>query len=179
MEVYMAYEVINSQTVFKGMLIEVEHETVCLPDGRQVQREVVNHAPAAAILPVDDDGNLIFVRQYRYPIKQMALELPAGLMEPGESPSSAAARELEEEIGKKPAKLTYLFKFYSSIGISTEEIYIYMAENLIDSHQHLDADEFVTLERYSPQEALLMIQNGTIVDSKTTAAVLYYLAMAK
>jgi ADP-ribose pyrophosphatase len=159
--------------------MDIQLDTIRLPDGREAKREIALHAPAAAVLPVDWDGALIFVRQYRHPLKDMALEIPAGILEDGETPEVCAARELEEEIGKKPGKLNKIFSFYTSIGFCTEQLTVFIAEDLIDSHQNLDEDEFVTIEKYTPEQAFDLIQNGGIVDAKTTAALLYYLNIIK
>ena len=171
----MAYELIRGDKVFNGLLIDIYHDVISLPDGREAVREIVKHAPAAAVLPVDTDGKLIFVRQYRHAIKAMALEIPAGILDEGEDPAVGAARELEEETGKAAGKLTYVFKFYSSIGFCDECLSVYIAEDLTTTAQRPDEDEFLTIEKYTPDEAFQMILNGQIVDSKTTAAVLYYL----
>ena len=175
----MPYEVIRSETVFTGILIDVLHDVIKLPDGRETVREIVKHDPAAAVLPVDADGNLILVRQYRHSVKAMTLEIPAGILEKGEDPAAGAARELEEETGYKAGKLTFLFKFYSSIGFCDEGLSVYIAEGLVACSQNLDDDEFVTIERYRPDEAFQLITGGKIVDSKTTAAVLFYLNSQK
>jgi len=172
----MPYETIRSEKVFDGILIDVYHDVISLPDGREAVREIVKHAPAAAVLPVDTDGKLIFVRQYRHSIKAMALEIPAGILEKGESPAAGAARELEEETGKVAGRLTFIFRFYSSIGFCDEGLSVFIAEDLSTTSQKLDEDEFVTIEKYTPDEAFKLITDGRIVDSKTTAAVLYYLA---
>ncbi|MDR2649057.1 MAG: NUDIX hydrolase [Clostridiales bacterium] len=172
----MAYETIRSERVFNGILIDIYHDVIRLPDGRETVREIVRHSPAAAILPIDADGKLILVRQYRHAVNAMTLEIPAGILEKGEDPAAGAARELEEETGKKAGRLTFIFKFYSSIGYCDEDLSVYIAEDLISTAQNLDDDEFVTIERYSPDEVFQMIIDGKIIDSKTTAAALYYIA---
>ena len=172
----MAYETLSSEHVFNGILIDVYHDVIKLPDGRDAVREIVKHAPAAAVLPVDTDGKLIFVRQYRHTVKDMTLEIPAGILEKDEDPATGAARELEEETGKVAGKLTLLFRFYSSIGFCDEGLSIYLAEDLTSTCQKLDDDEFVTIERYTPDEAFKLITEGKIIDSKTTAAILYYMS---
>ena len=171
----MPYETIRGETVFKGMLIDICHDVIRLPDGREAVREIVKHAPAAAVLPVDMDGKLIFVRQYRHAVKDLALEIPAGILEKDEDPAVGAARELEEETGMKAGKFNFIFKFYSSIGFCDEVLSVYIAEDLSVTGQNLDEDEFISIEKYTPDEAFILISNGQIVDSKTTAAVLYYL----
>ncbi|MDR3238839.1 MAG: NUDIX hydrolase [Clostridiales bacterium] len=169
------YQIVSGKTVFEGLLVQMRHDRIRLPDGREALREVVIHGPGAAVLPVDTDGKLIFVRQYRHPIQDMALEMPAGVCEKGEDPAVCAARELEEETGIQADKITFLFRFYSSIGFCTEELFLYLAEGIHQGEQRLDEDEFVTLETYTPQEAFDMIRRGEIVDAKTIAAVLYYI----
>ena len=175
----MAYETIRSEKVFSGILIDVYHDVINLPDGREAVREIVKHAPAAAVLPVDTDGKLIFVRQYRHSVRAMTLEMPAGILDKGEDPAIGAARELEEETGKVAGKLTFIFKFYSSIGFCDEGLSVFIAEDLTTTSQNPDEDEFIAIEKYTPDEAFKMITDGQIVDSKTTAAVLYYLASRK
>ena len=171
----MPYEIIKSETLFRGLLVEVRQDIIQLPNGKEAVREIVKHSPAAAVLPVDADGKLILVRQYRHTIKDMALEIPAGILEKGEDPAVGAARELEEEIGKKAGKLTFIFKFYPSIGFCEETLSVFIAEDLVSTCQNLDEDEFVTIERYTPEEVVKLISDGKIVDSKTIAAVYYYL----
>ena len=175
----MAYEIIRSEKVFDGILIDVYHDIIRLPDGRAAAREIVRHAPAAAVLPVDTDGKLIFVRQYRHALKGLALEIPAGILEKGEDPAVGAARELEEETGRVAGKLSFIFRFYSSIGFCDEELSVFLAEDLTATSQKLDEDEFLTLEKYTAEEAFQMIADGRIVDSKTTAAVLYYRSISR
>jgi len=172
----MAYETLRSETVFHGKLIEVNHDIIRLPDGREAMREIVRHAPAAAVLPVDTDGRLIFVRQYRHTVKAMTLEIPAGILEKDEEPAMGAARELEEETGRIAGKLRFIFRFYSSIGFCDEELSVFIAEDLKPGVLNPDDDEFVTIEKYTPEEAFKLISDGQIVDSKSTAAVLYYMA---
>jgi ADP-ribose pyrophosphatase len=168
------YETTRSETVYEGCLVDVVQDHILLPDGREALREIVVHGEAAAALPVIG-GKLAFVRQYRHAARKMSLEIPAGLMGEVEDPESCALRELAEETGLKAGKLTYLFKFYSSIGFCTELLHIYLAEDLSEGEQSLDDDEFVTVETLTPEEALELIKTGEIVDSKTIAAVLCHM----
>ncbi|MCL2462314.1 MAG: NUDIX hydrolase [Defluviitaleaceae bacterium] len=171
----MPYETIKSELAYKGLIIDVTKDTITLPDGRQAVREVVRHGGAAAVVAVDGDGRLVFVRQYRHPARALVLEIPAGTLEPGEEPLACATRELAEETGMRAEKVTFLFKLYTTIGFCSEVIHIYLAEGLTEGSQCLDADEFVTVERYTPAEAAELIKNGGIVDGKTIAAVMVYL----
>ena len=165
---------IKSETVYKGKIIDVVNDVIELEDGRHAIREVVEHVGAAAIIPVDSEGNIIFVRQYRHPAREYVLEIPAGTLEVGEDPFVCAKRELEEETGYKSDDISFVFKFYSAIGFCTEVLHIYLAENLYEGQMNLDEDEFIEVERYSLQEAIKMIFNGDIVDSITIASVLAY-----
>ncbi|MDR1540644.1 MAG: NUDIX hydrolase [Clostridiales bacterium] len=173
------YETLRSEKVYEGKLIDVVLDSIRLPNGKEALREVVVHGPAAAVLPVDSTGRLVLVRQYRHPAKSMSLEIPAGLSEPDEDPAACAVRELLEETGLTADKLTFLFKFYASIGFCTEILYLYIAEGLHEGEQNLDEDEFVTIERLTPDEVLENIASGCIVDAKTIAAVLGYLNLKR
>jgi len=165
---------VKSETVYEGKIIDVVNDVIELQDGRHAIREVVKHIGAAAIIPVDKDGNIIFVKQYRHPALDYVLEIPAGTLEVGEDPFICAKRELEEETGYKSEDISFVFKFYSAIGFCTEVLHIYLAENLREGKMNLDEDEFIELERYSLDEAVNMIFSGGIIDSKTIAAVLAY-----
>lgn len=168
------YETIKRIELLKGNIVDVVRDTITLPDGRTADREVVLHGDAAAVLPIDKEGNIIFVRQYRHPVGKEVLEIPAGMLEAGEDPQICAARELEEETAYKSNKITFMFSMYSSIGFCNEKLHVYLAEDLQDGSLNLDEDEFVTVERYSLEKALDMIFNNEIYDGKTIAAVLAY-----
>lgn len=168
------YKVINEETVYKGKIYDIHKDTINLPNGKTTEREVVVHSGAAAILPIDKDGNIIFVRQYRHPAKSLVLEIPAGMLDKGEDTRDCAIRELEEEIGMKTNKLSFMIKMYLAVGYSNEEISIYLAEDLEEGTQNLDEDEFVTIEKYSLKTSIDMILKGIIVDSKTIVAIFAY-----
>lgn len=168
----MSYEVLESKTTYEGKIVKVQLDTLRMPDGKTALREtVIRGKNAAAVLPVDTDGKIIFVRQYRHAFREMLLEIPAGILEDGEDAAAGAARELEEETGKKPGKLNFLCEFYPTVGFCTERIYIYFAADLQEGRQKLDEDEFVEIEKYTPEEAAAMIGRGEIKDGKTVAAV--------
>lgn len=168
------YEVLSHNIVYKGKIIDVFHDEVILERNVPVIREVVNHKGASAILPIDNDGKLILVRQYRHPALEKVLELPAGVLEKGEDPKVCASRELEEETGYKSDNITFLTKMYTAIGFSNEMLYIYLAENLEVGKQNFDTDEFMTIEKYTLDEAVNMIYTGDIKDSKTIVGILMY-----
>jgi ADP-ribose pyrophosphatase len=167
------YGIVSSEKVFKGKILDVVWDVVRMPDGRDALREVVRHGAAAAVLPVID-GRIVLVRQYRHPVMDFTLEIPAGMIEGNEDPKSCAARELEEETGYKCGDLTFMFKMYSSIGFCTEVLHVYLAENITPGKQNLDQDEFVTVELYDVERAAEMVFGGEIIDSKTIAAIMAY-----
>ena len=173
------YNVLKSEKVYKGKVFTIEKDIISLPDGTTAERETVRHGGAAAMIPIDKDGNIIFVRQYRHSAGSMTLEIPAGTLEQGEDPLDCAIRELEEETSYKADKMTFLFKMYSAIGFCSEILYVYLAEGLSKGHFNMDEDEFITLERHNVKDAVDMIFRGEICDSKTIAAVLAYDNMCK
>ena len=170
-------DVIESKEVFKGKIIDVYHDKITLPEGKSTYREIVKRGSASAILPIDGDGNIIFVRQYRHPVGDCVLEIPAGVLEKDEDPLICAKRELEEETSFKSNDIKLLAKTHSAIGFCDEMIYIYLAENLLRGELNLDEDEYIETERYTLTEAVDMIFNGVITDSKTMIAVLAYKAL--
>jgi ADP-ribose pyrophosphatase len=168
------YEVLKRDKILDAGIFNVYRDEVVLEKERPVSRVVVEHVGAAAIIPIDGDGKIFFVRQYRHAAKQRVLEIPAGTLSKGEAPEICAMRELEEEIGYKTDSVTYLNKFYPAIGYSNEVIYVYYAKNLVKTAQNLDPDEYILVEKYSAQEALELIKTGEIIDAKTIAAILFY-----
>ena len=174
------YETIKSSITYRGQIVDVKQDIIALPNGNSACREVVIRGPAAAILPVDDNGNVILVRQYRHPITKMSLEIPAGVLDEGESdPKSCAIRELEEETGLKAGSVNFLMKIHTTIGFCTEEIYIYLARGLTEGQTCYDDEEFIEIEKYTLHEAVSKIFSGEITDSKTIAALLAYISHTK
>lgn len=169
------FKKLKQTDVYKGIRVHLVKERLLTPEGKEVEWELVLHPGAAAIIPIDDDGKIIMVRQYRNASHSMTLEIPAGTLDsPDEDPADCAARELEEETGYRSDDIDYLFKFYSSIGITDEVIHIYVAKNLQVSSQNLDDDEFVEVERYTLETVIEMIQAGDIIDNKTISSILMY-----
>lgn len=168
----MSYEVLESKVTHVGKIVTVTVDKIAAPDGSGMYREtVIRSKNAAAALTVDADGSLFFVRQYRHAFGELLLEIPAGVLEEGESPEQGIAREVEEEIGKKPGKLEFLCEMYPTVGYCSEKIQLFIATELTEGVQKLDADEFIEIEKYSLQEALEMIAKGEIKDGKTIAAI--------
>jgi ADP-ribose pyrophosphatase len=149
-------------------VVTLRIDTVRFPNGKTGKREVIEHSGAVAIVPILDDGEtVVLVRQWRLPAGKALLEIPAGGIEKGEDPETSAIRELAEEIGKKPGKLTQLFTCYLAPGYSTEVMYGYLAEDLREDRLEQDEDENVQLVTMKLSEALDAITRGEIEDSKT------------
>ena len=161
-----------SEDVFRGKLLHVRRDTVCLPDGKTAVREYIVHPGAVMIVPRLPDGKLLFERQYRYPLARVFIEFPAGKMDPGEDPLSTAQRELREETGYQAARWSYLATLHPLITYSTERIEIYVAEDLEHVGAQLDAGEFVETFAAGLDEALGWVDRGEITDVKTMLGIL-------
>ena len=168
------YKRIKRTPIYNGHIIDVYNDTMLLPDGRTAEWDYIGHKGAAAIVPVDKDGKIIMVRQYRNAIEKNTLEIPAGGLNPGEDMKTCATRELEEETGFRSEKVEHLIDLYTSVAFCNEKIGIYYTNDLIPSKQNLDDDEYVTIERYTLEELVRFIFEGVIEDAKTISAILAY-----
>lgn len=167
MELYE--KTIDSKEVYKGKILDLVLETVELPDGQQARREIVRHLPGVGVLPVDGD-EMIFVRQFRAGLKQTLVEIPAGLAEAGEEPWETAQRELAEEIGLRPTKLTLLGEMYCSPGFTDEMTTIFLAREYVAEDLEQDADEFIEILRWPIPEVKEKYAQGFFKDAKTVYA---------
>lgn len=165
-------DMISSEVVFAGRVLTVRHDTVRLPDGREASREVVAHPGAVAVVPVTETGEVVLVRQFRYPVGKALLEVPAGKLDKGERPEDCARRELEEETGLRAGRLEHLASFYTAPGFTDEIMHLYVARELTPTAQNTDSDEFLEIERYTPAAAKAMVGTGEIVDAKTIVGLL-------
>ena len=173
----MSYEVLESKVTHEGKIVKITVDKLRMPDGSEAYREtVIRGKNAAAVLAVDNDGSLIFVRQYRHAFGEMLLEIPAGVLEDGEEPEEGVLRELEEETGKKAETLEFLCEMYPTVGYCTEKIQLFIATDMTEGQQKLDADEFLEIKKYTPEEAVEMIYKGEIKDGKTIAAIFAWMA---
>lgn len=163
---------LKENVIFSGKIITVNCDEALLPNGKTSKREVVYHHGGVCVVPLTKEGELLFVKQFRYPYREVILELPAGKLEKNENPYEAGLRELGEEVGVTTDEMISLGKFYPTPGYCSEIIHIYLAENLTVTGQHLDDDEFLDVEKIPLEKALKMVMSGEIVDGKTQTAIL-------
>ena len=164
---------ITSELVFDGKFLKVYSDIVMLPNGKKGTREWIDHPGAVCCIPIINNNKIIMVKQYRYPLKSQFFELPAGKLDAGESPSDCAIRELEEETGFKANKLTFLSTIHPAIGFANEKMWLCLAENLHQTQQNLDKDEFLETIILDLNEAIMMIWNQEITDVKTIIGLLW------
>ena len=163
-------EQLSTEAVFEGRLLKVFRDEVRLPDGSKGGREYIKHPGAVVIIPVLPDGRLVFERQFRYPVGQAFLELPAGKIDPGEDILDCARRELQEETGYVTDNWRYLGVMHPCIGYSNERIEIFIATGLEHVGHAWDEGEFLELLTLSPSEAREAVFDGRITDAKTITA---------
>lgn len=164
---------IDSKEIFSGKIIKLRVDKVCLPDSRQSTREIVEHAGAVAIIAMDEQQNIIMVRQYRKPVEQVLLEIPAGTLERDEEPLACAQRELREETGFTADHWQKVFSYYSAPGFCNEYLHIYAASGLHQGEGHTDDDEFIEVVRIPLREAYQMMFSGEIQDGKSIIGLQY------
>ncbi|MCD8145005.1 MAG: NUDIX hydrolase [Oscillospiraceae bacterium] len=167
----MTEKQLSTEQKYKGVIVTVDLDTALSPSGRVVHREVVKHPGGVVVVPIDEEGKIILVRQFRYPFHTVLTELPAGKNEPGEEPAYGAARELSEEVGAE-GTLIPLGTLISSPGFCTEVLNLYLGVDLTFGKQHTDPDEFLDLLHITFEEAEEMILSGELCDSKTVAGIL-------
>lgn len=163
---------LDSEVVFKGNLLNVFSDHIKLPNGKKATREYIKHPGAVAVVPITEEGNIVLVKQYRYPVGKVLLEIPAGKLDKGEQPDECALRELEEETGYVAQKITKLASIYTTPGFTDEVIHLYVAENLLLAKPCPDEDEFLDVEVYTKEEVQEMINDGRINDAKSMLALL-------
>ncbi len=170
---------IDGEIVFDGKIFKVEVDEVELPDGAKTRRECVRHHGGAAIFCITQDGKLLLVKQFRYLYGKEIYEIPAGKLEEDEDPLSAAVRELKEETGYVPERISPFLKIYPTPGYTDEVIHIFKAENCRQGESCPDAGEFLKVRPLAFDAVLKMIDSGEICDAKTVAAVYKYLSEKK
>jgi len=166
----MPYELLKSEVIFPGKAFTIRRDSLRLPDGHETRLDIVEHVGSVVIIPMDNDGNLLFVRQYRHATGLDLLELPAGTLNQGESPEASAHREVREETGMAAEKMEHLGGFYLAPGYSTEYMNVYLATALRRAPLEPDADEILSVEYLPLARALKLAEEGQIPDAKTLAA---------
>jgi len=165
-------QTIESQRIYQGRVVGLRVDTVQLPQGRVTKREIVEHSGCVAIVPIDADMNVLLVRQYRKPVEQVLLEIPAGGLEEREEPEACARREMEEETGYGAGSMERLASFFTTPGFCDEEMHAFLATALTPGKPHPEPDESIEVVRAPLAAVTGMIQRGEIRDAKSIACLL-------
>ena len=168
----MPFELLKSEIVYPGRAFTIRRDHIRLPDGRTTKFDIVEHHGSVVLIPIDERGNLLFVRQYRHAAGKALLELPAGTLDEGEAPEVCARREVREETGMAADQIHPIGGFFLAPGYSTEYMYVYLATNLRHDPLQADDDEFLKVEAFPLTEALKIAESGELPDSKSLAALL-------
>jgi ADP-ribose pyrophosphatase len=171
----LAEETLSSKRIFEGRALNLRVDTVRTIDGRRSTREVVEHAPCIAVIAIDGSGNVLLVRQYRQAPGKDLLEIPAGGIDAGEDPPTAVVREMQEETGYRPQKVTRLCGFYSSPGFCDEYLHLFLAEDLTPGRRHAEDTPGIEVVPVPLAEVPALLASGKVEDSKSIAGLLYYL----
>lgn len=164
---------IKSDTIYDGKILKLRVETVELENKRYSKREIVDHQKGVGIIAFDGQDKIWMVKQYRKAIDKITLEIPAGLVDPGEMPIETAKRELQEEVGYFPETISYLFDMHASPGFTNDKLSFFLAKDLVKSSLDQDEDENVEAFSIEIKELYKMVENGEITDAKTIIAILY------
>lgn len=169
---HLEEKTVSSEQVFDGKVVKLFVDKAELENGEIVTREMIKHPGGVCVLPLDEDNNVLMVRQFRYPPHRVLLEIPAGKLEPGEEHRECGLRELKEETGCTCDEFTYLGNLIPTPAYDNEVIYMYLARGLHKGEQRLDEDEFLDVEKIPLGIAIDMVMNNEIADAKTQIAVL-------
>ncbi|MDP6646926.1 MAG: NUDIX hydrolase [Dehalococcoidales bacterium] len=172
-------KVLSSQLIYDGRIVRLRVDVVLLHNGHETTREIIEHSECVAVIPVDAEDNILLVEQFRLPTGKELLEIPAGGIEPGEDAETTVRRELREEIGYLPKKVTRLGGFYSAPGYCTEYLHLYMATNLTPSPLYAEDTESIKPVCVPVGKITELIDSGTICDAKSIAGLLTFLKYRK
>ena len=172
-------ETLSSRIIYEGAILKLRLDDVMLPDGKQTRREVVEHSDAVAIVAVDSEENILLVKQFRKPVEEELLEVPAGCVDPGEEPAATVSREMREETGYRPNKIKKLGGFYSSSGFCTEYMHVYLATDLVEDSLHAEDTDDIEVIRVPLDNIEGLIDSGALRDAKSIAGLLLYLKSLK
>lgn len=169
---HLCEKTVSSELIFDGKIITVKKDVAELENGEKATRELVVHSGGVCVVPINENGEILMVRQFRYPFQTALLEIPAGKLEVGEDHREAGLRELREETGARCEKFEYLGVCYPSVAYLTEKIHMYLATGLTFESQDLDDDEFLDVEKIKLEDAVEMVMNNELPDAKTQCAIL-------
>ena len=169
----MPFELIKSETILQGRAFKIRRDTLKTSDGLETKLEIIEHGGSVVILPIDDEGNILFVRQYRHATGKDLLELPAGTRNGAELYEACAARETREETGMEAGSLEKIGEFYLAPGYSTEFMAVFLATGLKDNPLDPDEDEVLSIEKIPVKKAVEMALSGNLPDAKSLAALLF------
>lgn len=173
----MVEETISTKQIYDGHIVKLRIDTIETPNGKTVEREIVEHSEVVAVVPIDKDDNVILVKQYRKPVEQPLLEIPAGGVDEGEDPLDSVARELQEEIGLVPRKIDKLGGFYSAPGFCTEYLHLYVATKLEPSSLEAEDTESIEVVKVPLSKVSEMINSGEINDAKSIVGLLRVISL--
>lgn len=163
---------VRKKRIWRGRAVNFDVDTVRLPNGKPATREYMNHPGAVGVVPFLDRNTIVMVRQYRHPVREVTLELPAGKIDPRESVLTCIKRELAEETGYTAAKFKPLIKYWPTPAFADEVLYLYVATGLKEGKIHADEDEFLEVVKVPFKKAVAMVRSGKIRDSKSVIALL-------
>ena len=169
---------VSTERLHTGRIVNLDLDTVRFPDGSTGRLEMIRHPGASAVVPLldplhDPDPRVLLIRQFRHAAEDFIWEIPAGRLDPGESPDACAARELEEETGRRADRLDRLTTIYTTPGFTDERIHLFLATGLREGAQAREADEFMELEIRRWSEVMGMVERGVVVDGKTIASLMF------
>ena len=168
----MTFELLRSETLLQGRVFRIRRDTLKTPDGRETKFEIIEHGGSVIVVPVDEHGDMYFVRQYRHAAGKYLLELPAGTRDGDEPYEACAAREIREDTVMEAGKLQKVGEFFLAPGYSSEFMEVYLATDLKHNPLEADEDEFLTVEKYPLRQAIEMAERGEMPDAKSLAALL-------
>lgn len=169
----MDFKVVNSETIYRGPVFNLRQDRLALPNGKVARLDIIDHRDAVTLIPLDAEGQIWFIEQYRHATQKILLELPAGVAEPGEAPEISAQREIREETGMAAGEIRRLGSFYLAPGYSTEYMHIFLASGLYPAPLPMDEDEILQVKKLTARQAYHLAENGQIQDAKSLVALFW------
>jgi ADP-ribose pyrophosphatase len=169
---HLKEKLVRKNVVFKGRMVDFRADEIRLPNGGSALREFMDHPGAVGVVPLLPNGDVVLVRQYRYPVGEVTLELPAGKLDPGENIRACVERELREETGYTAKKITPLLRYWPTPAFANEVLHLFVAEKLTPGRLDPDEDEFLEKVELPFDDAVALVRSGKIMDSKTVIGLL-------